>query len=30
MNLVGITDDATCANVIAYLRTFSDAPAELP
>ena len=30
MNLVGITDDATRANVIAYLRTFSDAPAELP
>lgn len=30
MNLTGIEDDATRANVIAYLRTLSDAPAELP
>lgn len=30
MNLTGIEDDATRANVIAFLRTLSDAPAELP
>ncbi|MBK6632461.1 MAG: c-type cytochrome [Betaproteobacteria bacterium] len=30
MNLVGITDDATRANLIAYLRTLGDAPAALP
>ena len=30
MNLTGIDDNATRANVIAYLRTLSDAPAALP
>ncbi|KAA3654654.1 MAG: hypothetical protein DWQ11_03725 [Proteobacteria bacterium] len=30
MNFVGIADDATRANVVAYLRTLSDAPEPLP
>ncbi|MCP5222181.1 MAG: cytochrome c family protein, partial [Zoogloeaceae bacterium] len=30
MNFVGIADDATRANVVAYLRTLNDAPPPLP
>lgn len=30
MNFVGIEDDQTRANVIAYLRTLNDAPPPLP
>ena len=30
MNFVGIEDDATRANVIAYIRTLADSPAPLP